>query len=110
MTSGRISTFEASGSNFAFDVQKPFATAHGLDISARDFIAIDTVSEQQRLVQMILADFTPENAGEDMLIGHADLDEGATKTCNVYGFLPVPANPLHLFIRFASNSKLIADG
>ncbi len=82
---GVVTHLKKSGNSQAFHVPKAFATAHNLDISARfsmEYRAgkiiiealpdlIDKASDESAMVEMMLADFTPENANKDLLKGPA---------------------------------------
>jgi len=82
---GVVTHLKKSGNSQAFHVPKAFATAHNLDISARfsmEYRAgkiiiealpdlIDNASDESAIVEMMLADFTPENANKDLLKGPA---------------------------------------
>jgi antitoxin component of MazEF toxin-antitoxin module len=82
---GVVTHLKKSGNSQAFHVPKAFATAHNLDISARfsmEYRAgkiiiealpdlIDQASNESARVEMMLADFTPENANKDLLKGPA---------------------------------------
>jgi len=80
---GVVTHLKKSGNSQAFHVPKAFAAAHNLDISARfsmEYRAgkiiiealpdlIDNASDESAIVEMMLADFTPENANKDLLKG-----------------------------------------
>jgi antitoxin component of MazEF toxin-antitoxin module len=82
---GVVTHLKKSGNSQAFHVPKAFAAAHNLDISARfsmeyragkiiiealpDLVA--NASDESAMVEMMLAEFTPENANKDLLKGPA---------------------------------------
>ena len=80
---GVVTHLKKSGNSQAFHVPKAFAVAHNLDVSARfsmEYKAgkiiiealpepVDTAAEENALVEMMLADFTPENVRKDLLKG-----------------------------------------
>ncbi len=82
---GVVTHLKKSGNSQAFHVPKAFAAAHNLDVSARFSMeykagkiiiealpeAVDAASEESAMVEMMLADFTPENAHKDLLKGPA---------------------------------------
>jgi antitoxin component of MazEF toxin-antitoxin module len=82
---GVITRLKKSGNSQAFHVPKAFAAAHNLDISARFSMeykagkiiiealpeVVDDAHNESAMVEMMLADFTPENANKDLLKGPA---------------------------------------